>query len=94
METIKSCLITILKESLKFALFGIVSFLLLGSLSAYMILYVFHTDVEISSAVAGVIIAIIVAVVGWKKFHISDKIVDNNRKILNILKNRYFKNDE
>lgn len=94
METIKSCLITILKESLKFALFGIVLFLLLGSLSAYMILYVLHTDEEISSAVAGVIIAMIVVFVGWKKFHISDKIADNNRKILNILKNRYFKNDE
>lgn len=85
METVKDYLKAILKESLKFALFAMILFVFLGSLSVYMILYVLHTDPEISSLVAGAIIAVIIFIIDWKKFHFSDRIADNNLKMWRLI---------
>ena len=85
METVKDCLKVMLKELLKFALFATTLFLFLGSLSVYMILYVLHTDPEISSLVAGAIIAVIICIVDWKRFHFSDRIADNNLKMWRLI---------
>lgn len=85
METVKDYLKAFLKESLKFALFAIILFLFFGPLFVYMILYVLHTDPEISSLIAGVMIAVIIYIIDWKRFHFMDRMIDNNLKMWRLI---------
>ena len=94
MVGIKDYLIDNLKESLKFALFATIIFIFLGFIFTYMILYVFKTNIYISSVITGAIIAIIIFIADRKKIHSYEKILENNRKISNILINRYLKNSD
>lgn len=81
-ESIKDYLVIILKESMKFALFGIVSLFSIGLISIYILLDIVKVDVDISGIIAGIIIVIFIVVVDQKKIHSSEKIADANRKML------------
>lgn len=88
METAKDCLITIWKESLKFALLGIVSLFSIGLLSIWVLSELLKIDIEISAMIAGTITAIIIFIIDIKKIHSTNKIADANTKMTRIILKR------
>lgn len=82
METIKDYLIIIMKETMKFVLFGISLFFLVGLSVSYVLIEILKIDMEISAIIAGAIAAITIVVFDDKKVHAVHKVNDAYFKIL------------
>lgn len=81
-KSIKENIIIILKESMKFALMAVILFLVVGMSIAYILLYIVGMDIEVTGILVGMITAILIVIVDHKKLHITDKIVECNRRIV------------
>lgn len=80
-KSIKENIIIILKESMKFALIGIALFLVIGTSIAYILLNIVGMDVEMAGILTGIVVAILIVTVDFKKMHTTDKITECNRRI-------------
>jgi hypothetical protein len=74
-------IITILKESMKFALVGVILFLVVGTSIAYILLEIVGMGIEATGILACTVTAIFIVVVDDKKMHTTDKIAECNRRI-------------
>ena len=87
-KSIKENIIIVLKESMKFALVAVILFLVVGMSMAYILLYIVGMDVEMTGILTGIVVAILIVTVDYKKMHTTDKITECNmriaRKILKI----------
>lgn len=79
--SIKENIIIILKESMKFALVGIILFLVIGMSIAYMLLEIIGMDIGVTGILTGIITAVLIVAVDHKKMHTTDKIAECNRRI-------------
>jgi len=79
--SIKENIIIILKESMKFAIMGVISFLVIGTSIMYILLKITNIDDEIIALLVGTIVAIFIVVVDIKKMHTTDKMAECNRRI-------------
>ncbi len=75
-------IIIILKASTKFALVGIILFLVVGTSLLYILMNFTNIDMEIAAIVTGFIVAILIVIVDEKKIHNYRKIVECNRRII------------
>lgn len=80
--SIKEDIITILKESIKFALIVITLFFVVGAPLLYLFTKFTEIDVKIGATLTGAIVAILVAVIDMKKIHTNDKMIGCNRRII------------
>lgn len=80
-KSIKENVIIVLKESMKFALIGVILFLVVGTSVAYILLEIIGMDVEVTGILTGIVTAILIVTVDHKKIHAHDKIVECNRRI-------------
>lgn len=80
-KSIKENIIIILKESMKFALVGVILFLVVGTSIAYILLEIIGMDVEVAGILTGIVTAILILAVDHKKIRAYDKIVECNRRI-------------
>lgn len=80
-KSIKENIIIVLKESMKFALIGVILFLVVGTSIAYILLEIIGMDVEVTGILTGIVTAILIVTVDHKKIHAHDKIVECNRRI-------------
>jgi len=80
-KSIKENIIIVLKESMKFALIGVILFLVVGTSIAYILLEIIGMDVEVAGILTGIVTAILIVTVDHKKIHAHDKIVECNRRI-------------
>ena len=80
-ESIKDNIITILKESMKFALIGIVLFLIIGTLLFYIFLDILKIEMEIAAMLIGIITAVLIVIIDDKKIHTVNKVAECNRRI-------------
>jgi len=85
MESVKSNIKIVWKESAKFALLGIVSLFSIGLLSGYILIYILKIDMEISALISGTITAITIFIIDEKKIHSVRKINDAHSKIFKII---------
>lgn len=87
-KSIKENIIIVLKESMKFALVAVILFLVIGTSMAYILLEIVGMDVEVTGILTGIVVAILIVTVDYKKMHTTDKIAECNmriaRKILKI----------
>ena len=81
-KSIKENIIIIFKESMKFALIGVILYLVVGTSIAYILLEIVGMDVEMTGILTGIITAILIVTVDIKKMHITDKITECNRRIV------------
>lgn len=81
-KSIKENIIIIFKESMKFVLVGLILFLVIGTSIAYILLEIIGMDIEVAGILAGIIVAILIATVDYKKMHTTDKITECNRRIV------------
>lgn len=81
-KSIKENIIIIFKESMKFALMAVILFLVVGMSIAYILLYIVGMDIEVTGILAGMITAILIVIIDYKKLHTTDKIVECNRRIV------------
>jgi hypothetical protein len=80
--SIKEDLITIAKESTKFALIAITLFFGVGAPLLYLFMKFTNIDMEIGATLTGAVVAILIVVVDMKKTHTRDKVVGCNRRII------------
>lgn len=80
--SIKDDMIIIIKESIKFALVGIILFFVVGTSLLYVFLKFTQIDAKIAAMLTGFFVAIFIVVVDIKKIHTHDKIVECNRRII------------
>ena len=80
-KSIRENIIIILKESMKFALIGVILFLVVGTSIAYILLEIIGMDVEMTGILTGIITAVLIVVIDDKKIHAHYKIVECNRRI-------------
>jgi hypothetical protein len=80
--SIKEDVITIAKESIKFALIAITLFFVVGAPLLYLFMEFTDIDMGIGAVLTGVIVAILIVVIDTKKVHTNDKIVVCNRRII------------
>lgn len=81
-KSIKENIIIIFKESMKFALVGVILFLVIGMSIAYILLEIIGMDVEVTGILTGIVVAILIVTVDYKKMHTTDKIAECNRRII------------
>ena len=81
-RSIKEDMITVLKESIKFAFIGIILFFIIGILMFYVVLKIFELDVDTAGILIGLVAAILVVIFDLKKLRTNDKIVECNRRII------------
>lgn len=81
-SSIKDNIIIILKESMKFALIGIILITIVGTLLVYMLIEYIGIETEKAAILSGIITAILIVVIDEKKIHTVNKITECNRKIL------------
>ena len=81
-KSIKENIIIILKESMKFALIAVILFLVIGTSIAYILLEIVGMDVEVTGILTGIVVAILIVAVDFKKMHTTDKIAECNRRIV------------
>jgi ABC-type spermidine/putrescine transport system permease subunit I len=81
-KAIKEDIITVFKESMKFALVGVILFLVIGMPIAYILLEIVGMDVEVTGILTGIVVAILIVTIDYKKMHITDKITECNRRII------------
>lgn len=79
--SIKENMIVVLKESMKFAIMAVASFLVIGTSMMYILLKITNIDGEIIAILTGTVVAIFIAVVDFKRIHTTDKIAECNRRI-------------
>lgn len=82
METTKDHMVTIFKESVKFALLGIVTLLSVVLLLGYVIVEILKIDGEISYLIIGFAAGIIIVLIDDNRTHCIRKINDASRKIV------------
>lgn len=80
-KSIKENVIIIFKESMKFALIGLILFLVIGTSMAYILLEIVGMDVEVTGILTGIVVAILIVAVDHKKLHTTEKITECNRRI-------------
>lgn len=80
--SIKKDIITMLTEAMKFALVGMVVFLIIGTSVAYILLYIVGTSVEVAGILAGITTAILIVIIDYKKMHTTDKMTECNKRIV------------
>lgn len=80
--SIKDDIIIILKASIKFALIGIILFLVVGTSLLYILIKFTEIDMEIAAIVTGFIVAILIVIVDEKKIHTTHKIAECNGRII------------
>lgn len=86
-KSIKENIVIILKESMKFAVIGVILFLVVGTSVAYILLEIIGMNVEATGILTGIITAILIVIVDDKKIHAHHKILECNRRIfMKILK--------
>ncbi len=88
-KSIKTYMLIILKESMKFAMIGIILFFLIGVSILYLLLKI-GIDQEIAALATGFIIAICIVIIDVKRLHSTDKIAECNRRIIS----RIFRTDK
>ena len=81
-KSIKDEIMTIVKESMKFALVAITLFLGVGTSLLYLFIKFTDIDVEIAAMLTGVIVAILIVIIDMKKTHTTDKMTECNRRII------------
>ncbi len=81
-KSIKENIIIIFKESMKFALVGVILFLVIGMSIVYILLEIIGMDVEVTGILTGIVVAILIVTVDYKKMHTTDKIAECNRRII------------
>jgi len=79
---ILNSLITMLKESMKFALVAMAIFLVIGTSVAYILLEFVGTSVEVAGIFTGIAAAILIVIIDLKKMHTIDKMTECNRRIV------------
>jgi hypothetical protein len=80
--SIKDDIIVIIKESLKFALVGIVLWLVIGMSLFYLFIKFTEIDMDIGAMLTGIIIAIVIVIIENKKLHTTSKLAECNRRII------------
>ena len=80
-KSIKENIIIIFTESMKFALIGVILFLVVGMSMAYILLEIIGMSIEMTGILTGIITAILIVVVDDKKIHAHAKILESNRRI-------------
>jgi biotin transporter BioY len=80
--SIKDDMIVIIKESIKFALVGIILILVLGTPLLYILLKFTEIDMEVAVILTGLVVAILIVVVDDKKIRTTAKITECNRRII------------
>ena len=80
-KSIKENIIIIFTESMKFALIGVILFLVVGMSIAYILLEIIGMSIEMTGILTGIITAILIVVVDDKKIHAHAKILESNRRI-------------
>ena len=81
-RSIKDDIIVIVKETMKFALIGIILFIVVGLSMMYLFWQFVKIDIEIAAILADIIVAVLVVVVDAKKMHTTIKIAECNRRII------------
>ncbi len=81
-SSIKDDIIVIIKESIKFALFAITLFLVVGTSLLYIFIKFTDIDTEIAALLTGVVVAIFIVIIDMKKIHTNEKIIECNRRIV------------
>jgi ABC-type spermidine/putrescine transport system permease subunit I len=81
-KSIKEDIIMVFKESMKFALVGVILFLVIGTSIAYILLEIIGMDIEVTGILTGIVVAILIVTVDYKKMHTTDKITECNRRII------------
>lgn len=81
-RSIKDHMFIVIKESLKFALMGIIILSVVGTSLLYILLEFTKLDKGIAAMLTGFIVAILIVIIDEKKIHSNDKIVECNRKII------------
>lgn len=81
-KSVKDDIITIVKESIKFALVGIALFLAIGTSLLYLFIKFTEIDMEIAAMFVGFVAAIVIIIVDDRKIHTVDKIAECNKRIV------------
>jgi membrane-associated phospholipid phosphatase len=81
-KSIKENLIIIFKESMKFALISLILFLVVGMSIAYILLEIIGMGVGMTGILTGIVVAILIVIIDYKKTHTTDKIAECNRRII------------
>jgi hypothetical protein len=79
--SITNDVITLLKESIKFSLIALVIFLIIGTSVAYILLEFVGASVDVAGILDGIVTAVFVVIIDFKKLHITDKMAECNRRI-------------
>ncbi len=89
--SIKENIIIIFKESMKFVLLSLILFLTVGTSIAYIMLEIIGMEVEITGILTGIIVAILIVTIDFKKLHTTDKIAECNMRLVVQVKGKLIK---
>lgn len=81
-KSIKENIIIILKESMKFALVAVIVFLVVGILMIYILLEIVGIDIDVTVILTGIVTAVLIVTIDYKKMHTTEKIAECNRRIV------------
>lgn len=80
-KDIKDHIVVTIKETIKFVLHSMVTFLLIGVPMAYVFVDILKMNGEISGIIVGIVTAMIIIIIDYKKIHSLNNINDSGADI-------------